>query len=87
MDVYDVRIKPSAVKEIDGIARKRDRARVVRRIASLAVDPRPDGCVKLSARDDAYRVRQGDHRIVHVVDDEVPSVLIVKVGHRRDVYR
>ncbi len=86
MDEYDLRIKPSAVKEIDGIPRKRERARVVRRISSLAQDPRPDGCAKLSGVE-AYRVRQGDYRIVYVVDDETRTVLVVKVGHRRDVYR
>ena len=83
---YRIEIKRSAAKEIRAIRRKKDRQRVVERIAALADDPRPSGCTKLSGRD-AYRVRQGEYRIVYTVADEVLVVEVVKVGHRRDVYR
>lgn len=83
---YEVRIKPSAVKELERISRKEDLRRVVRRIESFAADPRPAGCTKLTGREE-YRVRQGMFRIVYAVDDEEQVVRVVKVGHRRDVYR
>ena len=84
---YKIAIKPSAVKELDRIGRKDDRGRIVSRISSLAEDPRPPGCEKLSGRSERYRIRQGDYRIVYAIDDAVQSVTIVKIGHRRDVYR
>lgn len=83
---YRIEIKKSAAKEIRAITRTRDRQRVVERIASLADAPRPPGCTKLSGRE-AYRVRQGEYRIVYTVKDDVLVVEVVKVRHRRDAYR
>ncbi len=60
--------------------------RVARKIADLAKAPRPTGCRRLSGRDQ-YRLRQGDYRIVYAVDDERQLVEVVKIGHRREVYR
>ena len=85
MASYRLLIKPSAAKELEDLPRK-DRARIVRRISQLAADSRPPGCEKLSGHDQ-YRVRHGDFRIVYSVDDPEPSVLVVKIGHRRDVCR
>ena len=83
---YRVLIKASAAKEIEKISNRSDRRRVVRRIQNLADDPRPSGCEKLSGQD-RYRVRQGVYRIVYSVEDDRLIVHVVKVGHRRDVYR
>lgn len=85
MASYSVSIKPSAVKELEGLPIK-DRRRIARRIQGLASDPRPPGCEKLTG-DDRYRVRQGDYRVVYGVDDVERQVLVVKIGNRRDVYR
>ena len=83
---YRIEIKRSAAKEIRAVGREEDRRRIVARIGALADDPRPPGCTKLSGRD-AFRVRQGEYRIVYTVADDVLVVEVVKVGHRRDVYR
>ena len=83
---YEILIKPSAVKEIEAIPRKKDRRRIVDRIIGLADDPRPLGCEKLSGQD-RYRVRQGDYRIVYAVEDSTWVLRIVKVGHCKDVHR
>ena len=83
---YELLIKPSAVREIEQVPRKADRRRLIERIETLADEPRPHGCTKLSGRAE-YRVRQGSYRIIYSVDDDERAVLIVKVGHRRDVYR
>jgi mRNA interferase RelE/StbE len=83
---YSILVKPSAVKEIDGISRKKDRQRIVERIGKLADDPRPPGSEKLSGQD-RYRLRQGDYRIVYSIADQDSTICVVKVGHRKDVYR
>ena len=83
---YRLFIKPSAVKEIEGIPTQRDRRRVVDRIASLADNPRPRGCQRLSGAD-KYRVRQGRYRILHTLQDDRLVVTVVRVAHRKDAYR
>jgi mRNA interferase RelE/StbE len=82
---YSVLLNRSASNEIASLPLK-DRRRVVDRIAALATTPRPPGCEKLSG-EEKYRVRQGDLRILYEVDDRQLLVTVVRVGHRRDVYR
>ncbi len=82
---YRVQIKPSAAKEIEALPRK-DRQRVVDRIARLSDAPRPPGHEKLSGQE-RCRVRQGNFRIVYEIEDRIFTVLVVKVGDRKDVYR
>jgi mRNA interferase RelE/StbE len=84
---YRVLIKPSAAKEIEAVDQKRDRQRIVARILALAEDPRPDGCEKLVGESDRYRVRIGRYRVVYSIDDDELVVLVVRVAHRKDVYR
>jgi len=84
---YRVLIKPSAAKEIEAVGQKEDRQRIVMRIQSLARDPRPFGSEKLSGREDLYRLRVGRYRVVYSVGDAELVVVIVRVGHRKDVYR
>ena len=82
---YRLLIKPSAGKEIESLP-KQDRRRIVAKITSLSRDPRPPGCEKLSGHDQ-YRLRQGNYRILYEIQDCDLIVVVVKVGHRRDVYR
>jgi len=84
---YRLLIKPSAAKEIDAIGSKRDRRRIIARIAALAGEPRPMGCEKLAGSESRYRFRQGNYRVVYAVDDAARVLEVVKVGHRREVYR
>ncbi len=86
MESYELLIKPSAAKELEAVGRKSDRTRIVDKIFNLRVDPRPPGCEKLTGQD-RYRLRQGQYRILYVVDDAEHVVTVVKIGHRRDVYR
>jgi len=83
---YKVSIKRSAVKEIEAIPQKKERQRIIRRIGQLADDPRPPCSKKLSGRD-RYRIRQGTFRIVYGIEDDELIVYVVKVGHRKDIYR
>ena len=84
---YRLLIKPSAGKEIEALGQKKDRKRIANRIAALASEPRPAGCEKLAGAEERYRVRQGQFRIVYAIDDTSRTVEVVKVGHRREVYR
>jgi len=85
VDNYELLIKPSAVKELEALQDK-NRRRIISRIQDLSVEPRPRGWEKLSGKD-RLRIRQGDFRILFEVDDGLRTVTIVKIGHRRDVFR
>ena len=87
MASYRILIKTTAGKELAAVASKADRQRLVDRIQGLATNPRPQGSEKLAGYADRYRVRQGNFRIVYLIDDEASAVTIFKVGHRKDVYR
>lgn len=82
---YTVLIAPSARRDL-----KRIRGMIRRRIAAaideLAAEARPPGAGKLAGADDLYRVRVGDYRIVYQIQDERLIVLVVRVGHRKDIY-
>ena len=84
---YKLLIKLSAAKEIEELGQKKDRQRIVKRIASLASESRPAGSEKLAGAQGRYRIRQGQFRVVYAVDDASRSVEAVKVGHRREIYR
>ena len=85
MASYKLLIKPSAAKELEAVPKK-DRQRIVTKIRNLAVEPRPPGCEKLSGHD-LYRVRQGNYRVLYSVQDADLTVVIITLGHRREVYR
>lgn len=83
---YDVEIEASAAKQVQRLQRH-EQARVMIAIQSLAAEPRPHGCIKMSGAESAYRMRVGKFRIVYVVDDGLRVVTVTRVGHRREVYR
>ena len=85
MAEYRITIKKSATKELEGIPQK-DLRKIVKRIRSLAKDPRPNGSQKLT-RQEQYRIRQGDYRIVYSIEEKDLLIDIVKIGHRREIYR
>ncbi|MFU8848759.1 MAG: type II toxin-antitoxin system RelE family toxin [Opitutales bacterium] len=85
MERYRIVIKKSAAKEIERIE-KRDRIRIIEKIRSLAEDPHPVGSKKLSGQE-KYRIRQGNYRILYQVKNEELIINVVKVGHRRDIYK
>ncbi|MES1206396.1 MAG: type II toxin-antitoxin system RelE/ParE family toxin [Pseudomonadota bacterium] len=84
--MYRVEFKPSAGRQLDDLD-KAVRARVDRKIDELAENPRPVGAKKLKGSSELWRVRAGDYRIVYSIHDDVLTVLVVKIGNRRDVYR
>jgi mRNA interferase RelE/StbE len=66
---------------------KREQTRIVRAIAGLADEPRPYGVKVLSGEENFYRIRVGDYRIIYEIDGKRIMVLVLRIGHRKDVYR
>jgi mRNA interferase RelE/StbE len=82
---YEVRVRPRAAKQLRDLPRGVSTT-IARVIEALAENPRPDGAVQLKGTD-FMRVRVRDYRVVYEVQDDVLLVLVVRLGHRRDVYR
>ena len=85
MGKYRIEIKRSAVKEIKKFPSKEIK-KILLAIESLSRNPRPHHCEKLSDQE-RYRVRCGSYRIVYTVEDDILIVYVVKIGHRKEVYR
>jgi len=85
MGKYEVIFKQSVAKDLLHIPRKKV-ARILKRIDVLKLEPRPPGVEKLSAQE-KYRIRQGVYRIIYEIKNNELIVVVVKIGHRRDVYR
>ena len=85
MASYELVVRPSVHKDVRDIPPK-DLKRILERMEALRDEPRPANSVKLSGRE-AYRVRQGDYRIIYEIEDDKQVVVVAKVGHRREIYR
>ena len=85
MGSFEVLFKQSVAKDLRRIPNK-DVARILKRIEALSVEPRPPGVEKLSGQE-KYRIRQGVYRILYEIRDNELIVMVIKVGHRREVYR
>jgi len=85
MAVYKLYFKASVEKDLTKITKK-DLKKILRRIKELADNPRPSGCEKLTGQE-RYRLRQGRYRIVYSIQDYNLTVWVIKVGHRKDIYR
>jgi mRNA interferase RelE/StbE len=87
VDVYRLTLKKSASKELQAVSGNETLDRLIKKIKELANNPRPQGSEKLAGRLNLYRFRQGDYRVIYSVDDQSRLVDVIKIGHRRDVYR
>jgi mRNA interferase RelE/StbE len=85
MAAYKVFFKKSVWKDFESIP-KRELKKIIERIESLSENPRPPGSQKLSGQE-RYRLRQGRYRILYSIQDYELTVWVVKVAHRKDVYR
>ena len=84
MSAYRIELRPAAVRALRGI-QVQDRARIQGAIALLGENPRPPGAKSLQGRG-ALRVRVGDYRIIYTIHDDVLLVVVITLGHRKDVY-
>ena len=85
MAEYEILFKESVWKDLKKIP-KRELKKILSRVEKLGNDPRPMGCEKLTS-EELYRIRQGNYRIVYSIQDNELTVWVIKVGHRKDVYR
>ncbi len=86
MALYKIEISKSVRKKDLLSISKTDVVKIIKRIESLADNPFPEGAIRLKGREE-WRIRQGDYRILYVVEHEIVTIFIVKVGHRREIYR
>lgn len=86
MALYELRVRPSVAKDLRGVP-KADVKRILARMEALRDEPRGPGCENLAGGDELWRARQGRYRIVYFIDDGRVVVEVIKVGHRREVYR
>ena len=86
MAAHSISLRASAEKSLEGLD-KPIRRRVTASIQALATNPRPPGAVALRGSSGLFRIRVGDYRIVYSVNDSELIVLVVDVGHRREIYR
>ena len=84
--MYEVILPKSVSKQIRKLP-LRVRGRVLQRLSELGDEPRPPGCKKLVAEEDLYRVRVGAYRVIYSIDDDAKRVVILRVAHRREVYK
>jgi mRNA interferase RelE/StbE len=83
---YKIQYKKSVEKDLRKLSSTQLK-RIIAKIRALAVDPHPSGSVKLRGSSDLFRVRHADYRIIYQVHDDKLVVLVIKVGHRREIYR
>lgn len=83
---YKIEITASAEKSLKKIPKK-DLEKIVEAIQVLAISPFPSGCRKLKGEENVYRVRQGNYRIIYEIIDSKLIVLVLKIGHRKDIYK
>lgn len=83
---YEIVLKPSAKRTLDDLP-KSDKIRVIEALEKLADNPRHHGVIKLESETDLYRVRIGNYRAVFTIEDDRLVVLVLKIGHRREIYR
>lgn len=84
--LYEVWFAPAAERDFKKLPRAAQ-VRLKKHIDALSGDPRPSGVAALSGEEHLYRIRAGDYRVVYAIQDEVLLLLLLRVGHRRDVYR
>ncbi len=83
---YHIEFVKQAAKQLKTLSNE-EQQRIKIKIDVLANDPRPDGVVKLTGEDNLYRIRVGNYRIIYSIQDNQLLVLVLKIGHRRDVYQ
>ena len=84
--IYSIEVSRAAHKALKDVPHA-DVRKIRNKIEKLKEEPLPNGCEKLSGNDDLYRIRSGDYRIIYQVLKKRLIILIVKIGHRREVYR
>ncbi|MGL5795410.1 MAG: type II toxin-antitoxin system RelE family toxin [Waterburya sp.] len=83
---YRIEFVKQAAKQFKALPNQ-EQQRLKPKIDALVKDPRPIGVVKLSGQEDLYRIRVGSYRVIYSIQDNQLLILVVKIGHRKDIYR
>jgi mRNA interferase RelE/StbE len=83
---YRIEITPAAERQLKALSKTLQK-RMVEQFLDLEIIPRPPGVEKLKGSEDQYRLRVGDYRIIYQIQDQALIILVVKIGHRKDIYR
>lgn len=86
MAAFRLEYKSSVKKELRKLA-KTDRVAIVHKIELLKSQPHPEGSAKLKGSRDLYRIRHGDYRVIYQKQESVLIIMIIRIGHRRDIYK
>ncbi|PSN14451.1 type II toxin-antitoxin system mRNA interferase toxin, RelE/StbE family [filamentous cyanobacterium CCT1] len=86
MAQYEIQFKASAAKEFRKLPLE-IKTRLQKAINALKVEPRPTGMKKLVSEDDLHRIRVGDYRVIYEIDDDIQSVTVIRIRHRREAYQ
>lgn len=86
MASYRIEWRPSTKKDLKKIT-KSEIPKIIQAVEALTEEPRPNGSTKLSGSEFTYRIRIGNYRVIYEIHDDVVLIEVVKVGHRKDVYR
>ena len=84
---YRVVVTPAPAKFLEKLRDESLKRRIVKVLRSLEAEARPPGCVKLKGAQDLHRIRVGDFRVIYQIQDAVLIILVVEIGHRREIYR
>ena len=85
MGKYKIEVSSTAEKTLKKIPKKLI-LKIIQAIQKLEIQPYPDGCRKLKGEENTYRIRQGNYRIIYEVIDKRLLILVLKIGHRKDIY-
>lgn len=83
---YEIIIKPS-VEKLFAKLEKSQQIKIIKAVENLAINPRPQGFKKLKSIAELYRIRVGDYRIIYCIDDNILTITVVKIGHRKEIYK
>lgn len=84
---YRIEMTPAAERQLKALRSKTLQQRIVDHIIKLETNPRPPGIENMKGSVDQYRLRVGDYRIIYQIEDQALIILVVKIGHRKDIYR
>ncbi|MFV0340722.1 MAG: type II toxin-antitoxin system RelE family toxin [Parachlamydiaceae bacterium] len=84
--IYEIEISASAEKFLEKVP-QRDRLKIIEKIDALESTPLPIGCKKLQGHKELYRLRSGDYRIIYTINKDRLLILVVEIGHRKEIYR
>ena len=86
MPVYEILLSKTSRKQLKTLP-SFVHNNIIEEITNLSATPRPAGCVKLKGYKNSYRIRVGDYRVIYEIEDKILRILVIAIGHRKDIYK